>query len=71
VKRERANRIGTNLKPHIKEIVEGEAAAMHISSRTFLRILVCEALEARGHNLVHALKEWKERNPNETEDDDE
>jgi hypothetical protein len=68
--RERANRIGTNLKPHLRELIDEEAVKLHVPQRTCIRILLCEALEARGHNLVEALRDWKERNPNETDDDE-
>lgn len=69
VLRERANRVGTNLKPHLRELINREAAILYVSPRSMLRILICEALEARGNNLTFALKDWKERNP--TEDDSE
>ena len=66
--REAANRVGTNIKPHIKEIVEEEAAATHLPVRTFVRVLLLEALTARGHDLDEAFRQWKERNPDESTD---
>jgi hypothetical protein len=69
--REVANRVGTNLKPHLKAKVEELAVETKVAPRTMVRILLCEALEARGFNLTQLLKAWKENNPDEPDDDDE
>lgn len=69
--RERANRVGTNLRPHVKEEVFRLAEETKVAPRTMVRILLHEALEGRGTNLNDLHKAWKERNPNDSEDDDE
>jgi len=68
--RERANRIGTNLKPHIKEELFRIADEAKLPPRTMVRILIIEAMEARGSNMLSLLKAWKENNPNEAEVED-
>lgn len=65
-KREIANRINTSLKPHLKELLTNIADANRIPVPTMTRVLILEALEGRGYNLDNVLANWKERNPEES-----
>lgn len=58
-KRERANRIWTNVKPHIHPVIEGMAEEERRTKNAMVRVLVIEALEARGVNLDQVFREWK------------
>lgn len=59
--RERANRIHTNVKPHIHELIEEMAAEMKITKQSMVRILLLEGLENRDVNLDKVFREWKAR----------
>lgn len=65
--REKANRVGTNLKPHIRDLIDRLAEEAHVPTRTMIRILLLEALEERGVNLLDVLRAWKEKNPEEAD----
>lgn len=58
-KRERANRVFTNVKPHIHPIIEDMACETRVTKNAMIRILLLEAIEARGVNLDKAFREWK------------
>lgn len=60
--RERANRVNTNLKPHLHPVIEGMASEARVTKQTMVRILLLEALEARGVNLDKVFREWKASN---------
>jgi len=62
IERERANRLTANMKPHLKELMIDEAQRLHLSLPAFARMLMCEALVARGHDLDKVYREWKARN---------
>lgn len=59
--RERKNRVGTNMKPHIHEIIEEMADETMVGKQAMVRILLLEALKARGVDLDKSLREWKAR----------
>jgi hypothetical protein len=57
--RERANRVGTNLKPHLHGVIEDLAAETKVTKQSMVRILLLEAIEARGVNVDAVFREWK------------
>lgn len=57
--RERANRVFTNLKPHLHPVIEGMAEETRVTKNAMVRILLLEALEARGVNLDKVFRDWK------------
>lgn len=57
--RERANRVFTNLKPHVHPIIEEMAAETKVTKNAMVRILLLEAIEARGVNIDKVFREWK------------
>jgi hypothetical protein len=59
--RERANRVHTNLKPHLHEILEDLAAEMKVTKQAMVRILLLEGMEGRGVDLDEAFRDWKAR----------
>jgi hypothetical protein len=59
-KRERANRVFTNLKPHLHPVIEDMADETRVTKNAMVRILLLEALEARGVNLDKVFRDWKE-----------
>jgi hypothetical protein len=63
--RERENRVTANMKPHLKGLMQSEAEALHVSLPAFARMLMCEALIARGHNLDKVYREWKAQQEDE------
>lgn len=58
-KRERANRIWTNVKPHIHPVIEEMAEVERRTKNAMVRVLVIEALEARGVDINKVYREWK------------
>lgn len=59
--RERANRVHTNIKPHIHEAIEAMAIETKVTKQSMVRILLLEAMEARGITADKAFREWKAR----------
>lgn len=56
--RERANRVHTNVKPHVHEVIEELAAETKVTKQSMVRILLLEALEAREINLDKVFRDW-------------
>lgn len=56
--RERANRVHTNVKPHIHEVIEDLAAETKVTKQSMVRILLLEALEARDINIDKVFRDW-------------
>lgn len=59
--RERANRVHTNVKPHIHEVIEELAAEMKVTKQSMVRILLLEGMESRGYNLDELFRNWKKK----------
>jgi hypothetical protein len=57
--RERANRVWTNVKPHVHIAIDDMAKDMKVSKASMVRILLLEAMEARGVNIDKVFREWK------------
>lgn len=55
------NRVNTNLKQHIHPVIEAMAEETRVSKNTMIRILILEALVARGVDLDKTFREWKAR----------
>ena len=58
-KREQANRVFTNLKPHLHPVIEGMAEEERRTKNAMVRVLLLEAIEARGVDLDKTFREWK------------